>query len=205
MTYMQPRHSFGKGRRADGVSEILIPKGSSVSSKKLQIYKIQRALCHVMSQPHPRIASQRSNTTSSAKPQLLQSLWPWTSRTTKLQPRSIRNPHNLPSKRQSLHTQNRLRNRLSPLAKTPKNNLQLLNLREQPSIPHPTKHITCQLERRIVVLPLRVLEPKVPCRHRDDWVTVRPCHRNMRVVLRGVHVKVMRFLVALLLAQVVIR
>lgn len=30
---MQPRHSFGKGRRTDGVYEILIPKGSSDSSK----------------------------------------------------------------------------------------------------------------------------------------------------------------------------
>ena len=151
MTYMQPRHSFGKEGRADGVSEILIPKGSSVSSKKLHIYKIQRALCHVMSQPHPRVSSQQSNTNpwpydfsypKPKPPQLLQSLWPWTSRTTKLQPRSIRNPHNLPSERHSLHTQNRLRNRLSPRPKPPKNNLQLLNLREQPSIPHPPKHIT---------------------------------------------------------------
>ena len=144
----------------------LIPKGSFVSSKKLHIYKIQRALCHVMSQPHPSISSQHPNTTFLAMPflaspnpspeasQLLQSLWSWTSRTTKLQPRSIRNSHNFASERHPLHTQNRLRNRLSALPKPSKNNLQLLNLWEQPRILHSPKHITGQLKCGIVVLPL---------------------------------------------------
>jgi hypothetical protein len=129
---------------------------------------------------------------------LTQSSRLWTSCSTKLKPRSIRNPHNLPPYTLPFEAQNRLRDRLSPFPESSQTHLYLLDLMQQTRIVHAPKDVACQLKRAVVILPLRLLEADVPSRHRDERVAVRLRHRDMGVVFRGVDMDVMRLLVSLM-------
>lgn len=128
---------------------------------------------------------------------LAQSSRPWTSGTTKLEPRSIRHLHDLPPDKSSFRAQECLGDSLSALSEPSQRNLQLLDLWNKTLILYTSKHVTCQLERRVVVLPLRLFEAKVSTRHRHDDIAVWLCQGDMAVVLRREYMKVVRLFVAL--------
>jgi len=116
-----------------------------------------------------------------------------TPRPTKLQPRRVCHLHYFMPHILALQPKQRLRHRLPASPKAPQHNLQLLNLRVDPSILHPRHNITRQLKCRIIMLPRTFPEPDVPTRDRDQGRPSRVRERDVGVVSRGVDVEVVRF------------